>query len=300
MNKPNLFVPGFGKSGTSSLYSMLIKHFDIDGPVNKEPHSYSRNYRFNKRWEKGASHSFWRLYGKCNSRYTIDASTSYIVSPLALNRIINETPDAKFIILARDPIERIISHYNWLSSLGHVNKTFLNELKKHGSTPFDESVHYGGNYKNYFSFSRYGEHIFNARKILGQDRILLIKYEDLRDCWNQVANRIWTFLDIPRVEIPLVHTNKTVQKRDLVDRTSSARLINLGRGLMKREYNLIKHGIPRSKLVLNPKFSKAVPTDEDYEYLIKNLSEDLSVFQDLGYDLEKWETTQMALKNYRK
>ena len=46
---PNLIIPGFPKSGTSSLYHYLSQHPDIDGIKGKEPHVFSKTDRFRKR-----------------------------------------------------------------------------------------------------------------------------------------------------------------------------------------------------------------------------------------------------------
>ena len=49
--KPNLFIPGAAKSGTSSLHNYLNKHPDIFMSESKEPHFFSHTTKYSSRIE---------------------------------------------------------------------------------------------------------------------------------------------------------------------------------------------------------------------------------------------------------
>ena len=75
MKHPNLIIPGFPKSGTTSLHNILCQHKDITGvPIQgengfrKEPHTYTFDLRYTKRAPVA-----------CNEKYLIHRK--YFVKP---------------------------------------------------------------------------------------------------------------------------------------------------------------------------------------------------------------------------
>jgi len=109
-HQPNFFLIGAMKSGTTSLYQYLSYHSLIKGPTIKEPCYYSYNYSKGLFWYLSKFPLRWP-YGK--NRLFFDPSPVYLHDPLAPERICKDYPDAKLIIILRDPIERAISHYNY-------------------------------------------------------------------------------------------------------------------------------------------------------------------------------------------
>lgn len=120
--KPNLFLIGAMKSGTSYLRKLLSAHPDIYMCEPDEP-SYFVDPRhlktvYPEMWERGLWRSEERyldLFRPAGDASILgDASTSYSKLPLAPgvpDRLAAFNPEARFIYLLRDPIERAISHY---------------------------------------------------------------------------------------------------------------------------------------------------------------------------------------------
>lgn len=115
---PNAYIIGFAKCGTTSLHEYLMQHPDISGGFIKEVHYFDHD----KRYMRGTN---WyrsnfpltiqrlirtRLWHK--KMVVIDATPRYINHPHAMRRIKETTPNAKFIVIVRNPIERAYSHYN--------------------------------------------------------------------------------------------------------------------------------------------------------------------------------------------
>jgi len=120
---PNLFVIGAMKSGTTTLHDALGKHPEIFMAPCKEPnyflgmplrdHSWFDDHPYDSqgRW-------YFKLFdeAKRNPRvkYAGESSTDYAKYPLfkeCAERIKAFNPNAHFIYIIRDPIERTISHY---------------------------------------------------------------------------------------------------------------------------------------------------------------------------------------------
>ena len=120
--KPNLFLIGTMKSGTTYLRKLLNAHPDIFMCDPDEP-SYFVDPRwlrtlYPEMWERG----LWRSEGRYldlfrpagDARILGEASTNYTMLPLLWGvpqRIAAFNPEARFIYLLRDLVERTISHY---------------------------------------------------------------------------------------------------------------------------------------------------------------------------------------------
>jgi hypothetical protein len=113
---PNLFVVGAAKAGTTSLYEALARHPAIFMSPVKEPHYFSRidpsperRAFFPHVADKG---SYLALFdGAAGEELIGEASTSYLWAPAAAQRIKDQLPEAKILIMLRDPVERAYSQY---------------------------------------------------------------------------------------------------------------------------------------------------------------------------------------------
>ena len=73
---PNLYIPGAGKSGTSSLHEYLGKHPEICMSTIKEPHFWtSPNF---KNYTKKDFNNYSKLFEGENNSYRGESSTGYM------------------------------------------------------------------------------------------------------------------------------------------------------------------------------------------------------------------------------
>jgi hypothetical protein len=135
--KPNLFLIGAMKAGTSYLRKLLNAHPDIYMCEPDEP-SYFVDPRhlktvYPETWERG----LWRREERYLDLFLPagdvsilgEASSSYTKLPLApgvSERIAAFNPEARFIYLLRDAVERAISHY-WHMVRHHAEHRTLAE-----------------------------------------------------------------------------------------------------------------------------------------------------------------------------
>ncbi|MEA3642075.1 MAG: hypothetical protein VBE63_19355, partial [Lamprobacter sp.] len=110
----NLVVPGFPKSGTSSLHEYLDLHPQINMSRHKESHFFAIEKHWNKGWDY---HNSLFNISKDYSYYG-ESSTIYCISEKSIERIQSSLKSPKFIFLLRHPVQRVLSHYRWLCALG--------------------------------------------------------------------------------------------------------------------------------------------------------------------------------------
>ncbi len=120
---PNLFVAGAAKSGTTSLYYLFAAHPEIYVPQSvKETNFMSypgqRPQLKGPRDEVGFDRSvveldqYIDLYsGWSVEPYAADNSPSYLLSTRAAENIKTNSPNAKIIIVLRNPVEAAYSMY---------------------------------------------------------------------------------------------------------------------------------------------------------------------------------------------
>lgn len=114
MNRPNLFVIGAPKCGTTALVEALRKVPEIYVPDQKEPryfdakiyYDYEEDYPLKSIKEYLALYENERANGK---KYLLDGSVFNMYNPKGIQSILEMSPDAKFICILRDPVSASIS-----------------------------------------------------------------------------------------------------------------------------------------------------------------------------------------------
>lgn len=109
--QPNFFILGAPKCGTTSLACWLGQHPRVFMSPIKEPHFYSRDLA--NRTVSNARR-YERLFRRARSTHRAvgEASTWYLFSDEAVVNIEREHPDARYIVMSRDPIDMAHSLYN--------------------------------------------------------------------------------------------------------------------------------------------------------------------------------------------
>ena len=102
---PDAIIIGAQKCGTSSLHNYLTQHPGVIAPLRKEVHYFDDNYRRGERWYRA---HFGRAGGP---GINLDSSPYYLFHPLAAQRAHQLLPDARLIVMLRDPVRRAYSHY---------------------------------------------------------------------------------------------------------------------------------------------------------------------------------------------
>src|SRR5689334_24604680 len=110
MNKVNFFIIGAQKSATTSLYNYLSEHPDIFMPQVKENHFFVDD----RIYKKGIAH-FHKYYKSYSNEKLIGGAYVHMLSSKeAPERVYHYNPDAKFLIMLSNPIDRDYFDYNFV------------------------------------------------------------------------------------------------------------------------------------------------------------------------------------------
>ena len=107
MQHQRLFILGAPKCGTTSMAHWLSHHPEIAMSRIKEPHFYNTDMGNRTITNMREYESLFDISPQ--TRVLAEASTWYLYSDAAVPNILADHPDAKFVVMTRDPIEMAIS-----------------------------------------------------------------------------------------------------------------------------------------------------------------------------------------------
>lgn len=200
---PNLFVIGAMKSGTTYLHDLLSSHSDIFMSSVKEPCYFVDGAELKKlapqMWNMGIWKSrerYEQLFEKVDSESIVGESTTLYAKYPTLSgvpeRIHQFNPNARFIYVMRDPVERTISHYWHNVKVTAVMEDVLPALK---SNP------------HYTHVSYYAMQIREYLKYFDQDRFFFCTFEELIGNSETVVREIYEWLGIDS-NVPITGLNE--------------------------------------------------------------------------------------------
>ena len=123
--KPNFLIMGASKCGTSSLAANLGRHPDVHMPGRGE----SEPHYFTKRLGRGPE---WYLsLFSCQARMNGEKSPTYLYCLESHHRIHSFLPEAKLIVMIRNPVLRAYSNWNMRYNDGRLIRMGLGFNSRH-------------------------------------------------------------------------------------------------------------------------------------------------------------------------
>ena len=213
-NAPDFFILGAQKSGTTWLWSMLEQHPGTSLP-EKEIHYFGSSELFAK-----GDDWYYNFFNNLDSDKVIgEASTTHFYDnvpywynksdqlefdrslPTIPELILQKFPDAKFIVILRDPVHRAISAYSHWMKRGEISP--LLGLKRAATRyPKTRILEYGF----------YAKYLNVWMKKVPADRFRIIIFEDqIKKDWSQTLIDTYEYLGLDPTFTPEL-PNKPVHR----------------------------------------------------------------------------------------
>lgn len=207
---PDLLVIGAQRSGTSSLYRYLGAHPNVVAPVRKEVGYFTRRYSAGECWYRAhfplaaRGHVVRALGGR--RPLAFEATPDYLVHPLAAERAASLLPEAKVVVLLRDPVERAFSHYRHMVRLGFETLPLEAALDQESERLADDLLRlerepgYDPKQLLRFSYMTRGLYAVQLRRWLAHypaDRLLVLDSAELFSRPGEVYGELLRFLGLP-------------------------------------------------------------------------------------------------------
>jgi len=221
MLEPSFFVVGAAKAGTTSLCNYLETNTNVFMSPIKEPHHFSTDIRYENFTQKEALKSRIdmgkylasevlpvRHIGFVESRENYlslfrdtgaaiisgEGSTGYLYSEAAAKEIIKYNPEAKIIMVLREPVARAYSHWKMNLSSGRADPRV--PFSKAVSEDFS-SVLKGYCVSNlYVESGLYYEQVKRFFDCFPKDNVMIIKYDDFLADPKSVVAGLFEFIGV--------------------------------------------------------------------------------------------------------
>ena len=219
MSGPNFFLVGAAKAGTTSLYHYLSSHPQVFLSPIKEPNYFAKdidpdhlrpNFRKNldaalKRFRNSGgkiqlhiAHIVeWEEYlglfqesGNCQA--IGECSVSYLPSAVAAENICSYNPNARIIIMLRNPVWRALSQYRMDRKIGSISCDFDTAIKRDLAIT---NPTWGRN-RNYVWNGMYAEQVKRFIEQFPESQIHILFFEDFKQSVDEEVRRVLSFLDL--------------------------------------------------------------------------------------------------------
>ncbi len=187
--KPNVIVVGGYRCGTTYFANFIRQHPEVYVNEKKEinffgKHIYTQVYtRCNPIFQRGFYYYLDFFKPKNNEKIIMDVSPFTALDLTSANDIKKYLPNVKIIFLIREKEFQRKSVYNHLLGSGNLRNVSYEEYKKQ--------------YPNYYyGYSDYNKMVSPFIKEFGNNNVLKIPIEELRDNDPQVVERLLNFLNI--------------------------------------------------------------------------------------------------------
>jgi len=225
LRKPNLFIVGEPKCGTTALWNMFEQHPQVFTEEIKEVNYFSQDLtdkwfkdepRLLKYFKKTEGEYLKVFEHAKNEKYILDASVINLFSKESARKIYKFNPEAKIIAIFREPIDFLRAYHifrqgplqetepDFFKALGNEDK-----YKKEGKP----------SYLYYSEWIKYDEHLERYLKIFNIKQIKVIIYEDFKKDNKGVFNEICDLLDIEKnlpISFKRVNKRRTTKNRFII------------------------------------------------------------------------------------
>ncbi|MFP8487473.1 sulfotransferase family protein [Gracilimonas sp. Q87] len=195
--KPNLFIVGAPKAGTTSLYNYLEEHPEVFMCDLKETNYFSykeiKNQDLFYNEEKVNNiDDYLALFKSIKQEKIIgEASVSYLFYEDVPGRLFDFNSQSKIIIVLRNPIDRGFSHYLMDSRLGLVDHSYDDIVDKNIEDKRGELY-----YQQYVELGLYHNQVKRYLDIFGHEQVKIILFEELVDDIAIVVKDLFRFLEV--------------------------------------------------------------------------------------------------------
>lgn len=199
MKKPNFFIVGAPKCGTTWLHHYLSQHPQVYMCNPKEPHFFNTDSKFRFFRSLDAYEALFAP-APADAIAVGEASVRYLLSHVAASNILEYQPDARFIAMVRNPVDMAPSlHKQVLFSSYESVENFdqawhLQAERANGLQVPDHCL--DGSLVQYRSTCLLGEQLDRLVRRAGRDRVHVIVYDDLRADPASVFASAIDFLDL--------------------------------------------------------------------------------------------------------
>jgi hypothetical protein len=221
---PDFVIVGAPRCGTTSLFNYLIQHPLCVPPALKElnfvhsDHNFGRGASWYRSWFPRVREleAVGQAHGRARA-ITGEGTPNYLAHPEAPTRLRSVVPDAKLLVLLRNPADRAWSHYRWRGQRGGGDPlSFADALAAEPERLPDGFAMMADPQRqkwfidhSYATRGRYADQLQWWYATFPTDQILVLRSEDLYATPAEVFARVCDYLDLPPVDVEVPFSQHT-------------------------------------------------------------------------------------------
>jgi hypothetical protein len=297
MKRPNFFIVGAPRCGTTAMSEYLRTHPQIYFAPIKEPYYFSSDFvGYGIRSEA----EYLRLFAKAGPYHKAvgEGSVWYLYSQVALQRIREFEPSARVIVMLRNPVDLACSLHAQLLYVFMENEAdFAKAWDLQAARRLGQRIPRGclvPQFLQYEQACRLGWQLQRLLNIFPREQVHCLLFDDFVQDTRRAYQRLLAFLELPhdgRLEFPRINENRQHRSRWLAylllrlpDSVGTA--LRLGKRTLGLEY----WGIGRYLIPLTTRPAQRKPLDPEVQQrLILTFHDDILLLSELvGRDLSGW------------
>lgn len=255
-HRTDFFIVGNSKSGTTALYKFLDQHPSVCMSTPKEPNYFAADLVHDHgvgAFQRRPPDDYVACFDEARpGQLRGDASACYLYSTVAAQRIAIHNPEARILIMLREPVDFLHSyHLQMLKnpvSEGETVRAFAEALalepaRKEGRHLPDgccvPSLLY------YMDRVRYAEQVERYLSRFPRDQVFVIIYDDFRADNRAIVRDVLRFLHVDAAFTPTMKTHNASEK--LRSKTLQRLMHDLthGKGRFAGVQPMLKRVVPR-------------------------------------------------------
>jgi hypothetical protein len=210
---PDFLIIGARKCGTTFLYDLLTQHPYVEPAAKKELHYF--DILFEEEGLDWYSRCFPAPRWKDGRRIITGEATPYLPTPSAAERMAKILPQARLIVLLRNPVDRAYSDYQQGVRLGRETRRFEEAIQAErremlGNDEITQREDRIGSTDARYQYLRRGiyvDQLLHWRKCFSKDQILVLKSEDFFERTPETLDVVLKFLGLSPTRSPKLQTN---------------------------------------------------------------------------------------------
>lgn len=221
--KPNIFIVGAAKCGTTSLHKYLSQVEGVCMSNPKEPFFFECEYNHGLSYYQSKYFSHWKgetLIGEARHR------NMYL--PYVAKRLYEVNPEAKIIVIIRNPVERAFAHWwHWYyrrnetdsfevaikKNMERLSKQAVNQNQQEEVYCEKLRAHGGSRLTSYVDSGYYAPQLDNLMQYFKKEQILVIQNASFKSKRQEVLTEVLSFIGVnpdrvSEIDLVQIHNKK--------------------------------------------------------------------------------------------
>lgn len=217
--KPNFFIVGGPKCGTTGLYEYLRTHPNIFLCRPKETSFFIKSRPYPRYRRADSVEEYLRLFRRAEDHQIAvgEASPGYLYNKNAIIRLHEFSPEGKIIAMVRDPVDMVYSwHAQLVYNCEETEQDFRKAWELQGERAAGKNVPEScRDYRQllYAEIGKFGKQIEHLYATFPRDQVLVIVLDDMSADVKKVYEDTLAFLGVKsdgRTDFPRINVGKTV------------------------------------------------------------------------------------------